>query len=66
MYRSCQAADSYLNMKNILSAACMTGCDGIHPGFGFLSENAKFARLVMQCGMTFIGPNPDVIEAMGE
>ncbi len=61
-----KSTDSYLNMKNILSAACMTGCDGIHPGFGFLSENAKFARLVMQCGMTFIGPNPDVIEAMGD
>ena len=39
-----KSTDSYLNMKNILSAACMTGCDGIHPGFGFLSENAKFAR----------------------
>lgn len=58
--------DSYLNMKNILSAACMTGCDAIHPGFGFLSENAKFARLVMQCGLLFIGPNPDVIERMGD
>ncbi|MEG0526205.1 MAG: acetyl-CoA carboxylase biotin carboxylase subunit [Longicatena sp.] len=58
--------DSYLNMKNILSAACMTGCDAIHPGFGFLSENAKFARLVMQCGLIFIGPNPDVIDQMGD
>lgn len=61
-----KSADSYLNMKNILSAACMTGCDAVHPGFGFLSENAKFARLVMQCGMIFVGPNPDVIEAMGD
>lgn len=58
--------DSYLNMKNILSAACMTGCDAIHPGFGFLSENAKFARLVMQCGLIFVGPNPDVIDQMGD
>lgn len=61
-----KANDSYLNMKNILSAACMTGCDAIHPGFGFLSENAKFARLVMQCGLIFIGPHPDVIEQMGD
>lgn len=61
-----KSADSYLNMQNILSAACMTGCDAIHPGFGFLSENAKFARLVMQCGMIFVGPNPDVIEGMGD
>ena len=61
-----RANDSYLNMKNILSAACMTACDAIHPGFGFLSENAKFARLVMQCGLIFVGPNPDVIEQMGD
>lgn len=61
-----KSSDSYLNMKNILSAACMTGCDAIHPGFGFLSENAKFARLVMQCGLIFIGPNPDVIDKMGD
>lgn len=61
-----KANDSYLNMMNILSAACMTGCDAIHPGFGFLSENAKFARLVLQCGMIFVGPNPDVIERMGD
>ena len=61
-----RANDSYLNMKNILSAACMTACDAIHPGFGFLSENAKFARLVLQCGLIFVGPNPDVIEQMGD
>lgn len=61
-----KAADSYLNMKNILSAACMTGCDAIHPGFGFLSENAKFARLVMQCGLLFVGPSCEVIEMMGD
>lgn len=61
-----KANESYLNMKNILSAACMTGCDAIHPGFGFLSENAKFARLVMQCGLIFIGPSPEVIDMMGD
>lgn len=59
-------SDSYLHMKNIVTAACMTGCDAIHPGFGFLSENAKFARLVQQSGLIFIGPNPAVIEAMGD
>lgn len=61
-----RSTDSYLNMKNILSAACMTGCDAIHPGFGFLSENAKFARLVQQCGLIFIGPSPDIIDKMGD
>lgn len=58
-------ADSYLNMGNILQAACSTGCDAIHPGFGFLSENSKFARLVQQCGLIFIGPDPDIIDLLG-
>ena len=57
--------ESYLNMQRILSAACLTGCDAIHPGFGFLSENPAFARLVEQCGLIFIGPDADVIEMMG-
>ncbi len=56
---------SYLNMNNILEAALNMGCDAIHPGFGFLSENAKFARLVEQCDLIFIGPNPSIIEKMG-
>lgn len=60
-----RSKDSYLNMNNIISAACLTGCDAIHPGFGFLSENSKFARLVEKCGLIFIGPNPDVIDKMG-
>ena len=60
------AKDSYLHMQNILSAACMTGCDAIHPGFGFLSENAQFARLVLQCGLVFVGPSPEVIDRMGD
>ena len=46
--------DSYLNIENIISAACLTGCDAIHPGFGFLSENPQFARMVETCGLTFI------------
>ena len=60
-----KSAESYLNMKNILSAAAALGVDAIHPGFGFLSENATFARLVKTCGITFIGPNGDVIDKMG-
>ena len=47
-------------MQNILSAATRLGCDAIHPGYGFLSENSEFARLVEQCGMVFIGPDADV------
>lgn len=57
---------SYLNIPNILSAACLCGCDSIHPGFGFLSENSSFARQVSQCGLTFVGPNPDVMDLMGD
>ena len=60
-----RAADSYLNMKNILSAATLFGCDAIHPGFGFLSENSEFARLCEECGIRFIGPSADVIDRMG-
>ncbi|MGL4949252.1 MAG: acetyl-CoA carboxylase biotin carboxylase subunit [Anaeroplasmataceae bacterium] len=60
-----KARDSYLNMPNIISAALLKGCDAVHPGFGFLSENSKFARLVKKCGMIFIGPSPDVIDKMG-
>lgn len=57
---------SYLNMMSILSAAEVTGADAIHPGYGFLSENADFARLARECKFTFIGPSPENIEAMGE
>ncbi|MGN0426510.1 MAG: acetyl-CoA carboxylase biotin carboxylase subunit [Agathobacter sp.] len=60
-----RAADSYLNMKSILTAAVETNCDAIHPGFGFLSENSDFARLCEECNITFIGPKADVIDAMG-
>ena len=60
-----KAADSYLNMRAILAAALKTGCDAIHPGFGFLSENSEFARLCAECGIVFIGPSGDVIDAMG-
>jgi acetyl-CoA carboxylase biotin carboxylase subunit len=57
---------SYLNKMSLLSAAEVTGADAIHPGYGFLSENAEFARLVRECNLTFIGPTPENIEAMGE
>lgn len=60
-----QAKDSYLNMERILSATVATGADAIHPGFGFLSENSKFAELCRKCNITFIGPSPEVIEKMG-
>ncbi len=56
---------SYLNMASIISAACVTGADAIHPGFGFLSESPLFARMVIGCGIAWIGPNPDVMEKMG-
>ena len=58
-------ADSYLNMESILSAAITAKVDAIHPGYGFLSENAKFARMCRECGIAFIGPPPEVIQKMG-
>ena len=60
------AADSYLNMAAILSAATVTNADAIHPGYGFLSENAAFAHAVEEHGFTFIGPAPDTIAMMGD
>lgn len=56
---------SYLNIKAILEAACLTGADSIHPGFGFLSENAKFAKLCEDIGIKFIGPKYELIELLG-
>ena len=60
------AKDSYLNIPAILSAAAITGADAIHPGYGFLSENAGFAEMVEAHGMTFIGPSPAHIRMMGD
>lgn len=60
------SAQSYLNIPAIISAAEVTGADAIHPGYGFLSENADFAEQVQCSGFTFIGPNPDVIRLMGD
>jgi acetyl-CoA carboxylase biotin carboxylase subunit len=60
------ARESYLNMHAILSAASITGADAIHPGYGFLSENADFAEMVEAHGLTFIGPSPAHIRMMGD
>lgn len=60
------AKDSYLNEKAILAACEITGADAVHPGFGFLSENASFARNCGKCGITFIGPAPESIEMLGD
>ena len=60
------AAQSYLNAAAILSAATVTNADAIHPGYGFLSENASFARMVEEHGFTFIGPSADLIALMGD
>ncbi len=59
------ARNSYLNMERIVTAALNMGADAIHPGFGFLSENAEFVRLCEKNGLTFIGPKADVIDSMG-
>ncbi|WP_251717263.1 acetyl-CoA carboxylase biotin carboxylase subunit [Lactobacillus agrestimuris] len=60
-----QPSESYLNIKNILAAAVGTGAEAIHPGYGFLSENAEFAKMCTDCGLTFIGPKAITIDQMG-
>ena len=60
------AKESYLKMERILCATIASGADAIHPGFGFLAENAKFANLCRKCNITFVGPDGDVIESMGD
>ncbi len=60
------AARSYLNIPNIISTALITGCDAVHPGYGFLAENARFAEICSDHGLVFIGPRPSVIAAMGD
>ncbi len=61
-----RTAESYLNIKAILAACEITGAEAIHPGFGFLSENASFARMCEKCGVTFIGPSASAMEQMGD
>ena len=60
-----RSKDSYLNMSNIISAAVLTGAQAIHPGFGFLSENAMFASMCEECNIKFIGPDAETIDMMG-
>jgi acetyl-CoA/propionyl-CoA carboxylase biotin carboxyl carrier protein len=60
------AAESYLNTEKILEAVAQSGADGVHPGYGFFSENADFARAITERGVTFIGPPPEAIEVMGD
>jgi acetyl-CoA carboxylase biotin carboxylase subunit len=60
------SARSYLNTSALVSAALITGCDAVHPGYGFLSENSYFAEICEQVGICFIGPRPEVIQTMGD
>src|SRR5258705_7549839 len=60
------SADSYLNMPHIMAAAEITNADAIHPGYGFLAENAKFAQICTDHKIKFIGPTPEMISAMGD
>ncbi len=60
------AAQSYLNFSNIISAALISGAEAIHPGYGFLAENASFAEICLASGITFIGPPPAAIQKMGD
>lgn len=57
--------DSYLNFTNIVSVAKLTNCDAVHPGYGFLAENADFAELCRECNIIFVGPSPEAITQMG-
>src|SRR5215510_5738722 len=60
------ARQSYLNIPALISAAEITGADAVHPGYGFLAENAEFAEVCRRSGLTFIGPPPEVIRLMGD
>lgn len=61
-----KSSESYLNIPNILSAALGTGCDAIHPGYGFLSENPDFAKMVEDCGLKLVGPSSETMRVMGD
>ena len=61
-----KSTESYLNMSAVLSAAVLTGAEAIHPGFGFLSENSKFATMCEEVGIKFIGPSGKVMDMMGD
>lgn len=61
-----RSTESYLNIKNIISAAIATGCNSIHPGYGFLAESDKFIELLERCKLTFIGPNSETVRKLGD
>ncbi|MCX6830795.1 MAG: acetyl-CoA carboxylase biotin carboxylase subunit, partial [candidate division Zixibacteria bacterium] len=61
-----RSAESYLDPKRIIAAAEITGAEAIHPGYGYLAENADFAEICGSCGLVFIGPPPEAIRAMGD
>ena len=61
-----KAAESYLNQDAIIETAILTGCEAVHPGYGFLSENAAFARKCEENNLIFIGPSADIISSMGD
>ena len=60
------AQDSYLNISSLISAAEITGADAVHPGYGFLAENAHFAEVLQECRLAWIGPRPEIIRLMGD
>src|SRR3954447_20923605 len=61
-----QAANSYLNVPNLVAAAETTGCEAVHPGWGFLAENADFVRACQSNDLVFVGPGPEAMETMGD